>query len=108
MISSCERLWEFSQKGVVLKCSATLVAKIICGDNDYTEYIAIKYLAEHAADMPAPKLHGLEKFDCVRILFMTYFPSMTLKSMWSKLTLDVKVSIQKQLDDIFVKLRSVP
>jgi hypothetical protein len=107
MISSCEKLWEFPTRGVVLKCNATLVAKIIRGNHDYTEYTAMKYLAEHAPDIPAPKPHGLAKFDSVRILFMTYFPSMTLESAWPKLTHEDKVSIQKQLDAIFIKLRSL-
>ncbi|PQE11966.1 kinase-like domain protein [Rutstroemia sp. NJR-2017a BVV2] len=44
----------------------------------------------------------------VRIMFMTYFPSMTLEAAWPKLTHEDKSSIQSQLNDIFIKLRSLP
>ncbi|KAH8795578.1 phosphotransferase family protein [Hyaloscypha finlandica] len=107
MILSCERLWEFPTRGVVLKCNANLIAKIIHGNNDYTEYTSIQYLAAYAPEIPAPRPHGLVKFDSVRILFMTYFPSMTLESAWPNLLHEDKVSIQKQLNDIFIKLRSL-
>lgn len=78
MVLSCERLWEFPTRGVVLKCNANLIAKIIRGNDDYTEYTSIQYLAEYAPEIPSPRPHGLVKFDGVRIMFMTYFPSMTL------------------------------
>jgi hypothetical protein len=107
MILSCERLWEFPTRGVVLKCNANLIAKIIRGNNDYTEYTSIQYLAEYAPEIPTPRPHGLVKFDSVRIMFMTYFPSMTLESAWPNLLHEEKVSIQKQLNDIFIKLRSL-
>jgi hypothetical protein len=107
MILTCERLWEFPTRGVVLKCNAHLIAKIIRGNDDYSEYTSIQYLAEHAPEIPAPRPHGLVKFDSVRIMFMTYFPSMTLESAWPNLTHEDKMSIQKQLNDIFVKLRSL-
>jgi hypothetical protein len=107
MILSCERLWEFPTRGVVLKCNANLIAKIIRGNDDYTEYTSIQYLAEYAPEIPAPRPHGLVKFDSVRIMFMTYFPSMTLESAWPNLMHEDKISIQKQLNDIFIKLRSL-
>ncbi|RDW91203.1 hypothetical protein BP5796_02368 [Coleophoma crateriformis] len=107
MILSCERLWELPTRGVVLKCNTNLIAKIIRGNSNYTEYTSIQYLAEHAPEIPAPKPHGLVKFHNVRILFMTHFPSMTLESAWPKLIHEDKISIQKQLNDIFIKLRSL-
>jgi aminoglycoside phosphotransferase (APT) family kinase protein len=39
---------------------------------------------------------------------MTYFPSMTLEVAWPKLTHEDKGHIQSQLNDIFMKLRSLP
>lgn len=108
MISSCERIWEFPTRGVVPKCNSSLVAKIVRGNDDYTEYTSIEYLAEHAPAIPAPKPHGFVKFNNVRTLFMTYFPSMTLEPAWPKLAHQDKVSIQIQLDDIFIKPRSLP
>ena len=107
MILKSEKLWELPIRGVVLKCNTNLIAKIIGGNDDYTEYESIRYLAEYGPDIPAPRPHGFVKFDAVRIMFMTYFPSMTLESAWPKLTHEDKTSIQKQLDDIFIKLRSV-
>jgi hypothetical protein len=80
MILSCERLWEFPTRGVVLKCNANLIAKIIRGNDDYTKYTLIQYLVEYTPKIPAPRPHGLIKFNSVRIMFMTYFPSMTLES----------------------------
>jgi hypothetical protein len=41
MILNCERLWEFPTRGVVLKCNENLIAKIIRGNDDYTEYTSI-------------------------------------------------------------------
>lgn len=107
MIPDCERLWEGLTRGVVLKCGDNLVAKIIRGNDDYTEYTSLQYLAEHAPDLPVPKPHGLIRFDSVRIMFMTYFPSITLEKAWSSLTHDNKVLIQHQLDEIFCKLRQL-
>jgi hypothetical protein len=91
---------------VVLKCNDKLAAKIIRGNDDYTEYTALTYIAEHAPERSAPKPHGLVKFDNVRIMFMTYFPSMSLESAWPKLTHEDKMSIQLEFNDIFLKLRS--
>jgi len=105
MISDSEKLWEGPTRGVVLKCNDNLVAKIIRGNSDYTEYTSLQYLAEHAPDIPAPKPHGLVRFDSVRVMFMTYFPSTTLEKAWSNLSHNNKVLIQCQLDEIFCKLR---
>jgi hypothetical protein len=70
-------------RGVVLKFNDNLVAKIICGNSDYTEYTSLQYLAEHAPDIPAPNPHGLVKFDSASVMFMTCFPSTTLEKAWS-------------------------
>ena len=105
MISESEKLWEFPTRGVVLKCNEDLVAKIIRGNDDYTEYTSLQYLANYAPHIPAPKPHGLIKLDNVRIMFMTYLPSTTLEKVWSSLNHDNKVIIQHQLDDIFTDLR---
>ncbi|TVY90888.1 hypothetical protein LAWI1_G005203 [Lachnellula willkommii] len=107
MILSCEKLWEDPSRGVVLKCNPRLVAKIIQGNDDYTEYTSLKYLEEHAPDIPAPRPHGLVKFSSARIMFMTYFPSTTLESAWPNLTHENKLLIQHQLNDIFLKLRAL-
>lgn len=45
MISTSEKLWENSLKGVILKCNEEIKAKIIRGNEDYTEYTSIQFLA---------------------------------------------------------------
>ena len=65
-------------------------------------------LSEQADDLPFPKPHGLVRFDSARVMFMTYFPSMTLEVAWPKLTHEDKGLVQSQLNDIFMKLRSLP
>ncbi|KAG4430155.1 hypothetical protein IFR05_014365 [Cadophora sp. M221] len=80
MISGSEKVWEGQTRGVVLKCDENLVAKIISSNDDYTD---------------------------VRIMFMTYFPCITLEKAWGSLTHDDKVLIQQQLDEIFCKLRQL-
>ncbi|TVY50381.1 hypothetical protein LCER1_G007878 [Lachnellula cervina] len=109
MILSCEKLWEglAGTRGVVLKCNPRLAAKIIQGNDDYTEYTSLQYLEEHAPDIPVPRPHGLVKFGSARIIFMTYFPSTTLESAWPNLTHENKLLIQHQLNDIFLKLRAL-
>jgi aminoglycoside phosphotransferase (APT) family kinase protein len=83
------------------------VAKIIRGNSDYTEYTSLQYLAQHAPDLPVPKPHGLIKFCGVRVMFITYFPAMTLEDAWPNLEHESKVSIQNELNDIFTKLRTL-
>lgn len=79
IICSAKTLFEWPVRGVVLKCNDEIAAKIMFGNSDYhyTEYTAIQYLASHAPHIPAPKPHGLIKLANVRIMFMTYFPSMS-------------------------------
>lgn len=107
MLLSCQKLWEFPIRGAVLKCNKNLVAKVICGNDDYTEYTSIQYLAKYAPEIPAPRPHGIVKLHGVQIIFITYFPSMTLESAWPNLTHEDKISIPTQLNNIFIKLRSL-
>ncbi len=65
------------------------------------------YLAEHAPDIPALRQHGLIDLDPYKVTFMTYIPSMTLTKAWPTLTLEDKVYIQRQLGDIFGRLRTL-
>ncbi|TVY15400.1 hypothetical protein LARI1_G006764 [Lachnellula arida] len=106
MISTCERCWD-DMRGVVLKCNGSIAAKILSGTHDYTEYTALQYLALHMPDVPAPKPLGLVTFSGCRIMFMTYFPSMTLEQAWPNLNHENKLSIQQQLETIFSRLRSM-
>jgi len=102
-----QKLWEFPVRGVVLKCSDQIVAKVIMGFRDSTEYTSMQYLAEHAPDIPAPRPHGLIDLHPFTVIFMSYIPSMTLTKAWPTLTHENKVSVQHQLDDIFGRLRKL-
>ncbi|KAJ9312544.1 hypothetical protein DTO271D3_7246 [Paecilomyces variotii] len=100
-------LWEFPVRGVVVKCSEEVVAKIITGHRDYTEYTSMQYLEEKASDIPAPRPHGLIALGPFRVIFMSYIPEITLATVWDGLTPQEKRSIQDQLDVIFVRLRNL-
>jgi hypothetical protein len=101
------KLWENPVRGVVVKCSDEIIAKVVTEDDDYTEYTALQYLAKHAPDIPVPRPHGLVKFEPFCAMFMSYIPSMTLTEAWPKLTHEGKISVQHQLDDIFNRLRAI-
>jgi len=105
MISCSEKLWDSSHNRAVLKLSDSLVAKIIRGNNDYTEYTSLQYLQEHAPELPVPKPHGLIRFHTVQIMFMTYIPSLTLEEVWNSLTHENKTLLQSQLDEFISNLR---
>ena len=108
VILESEKLWEGPARGVVLKCTDNIAVKIVRGEADiHNEYAAIEYLAKYLPDIPAPKPHGLIKLDNTFLLFMTYFPSTTLKSVWDTLDYENKIMIQRLLDDIFTKLRQL-
>lgn len=101
------KLWESPIRGVVVKCNEDIVAKVITGNKDSTEYTSMQYLADQAPDIPAPRPHGLIAFGPFRVIFMSYIPGMTLTQAWPNLTHDEKLSIQRQLDDIFCRLRTL-
>lgn len=101
------KLWENPVRGVVVKCSEDIVAKVILGDQDYTEYTSMQFLAEWAPNIPLPKTHGLIAFGPFRVIFMSYIPDVTLAKVWPNLSHEGKLFIQKQLEDIFRQLRSI-
>lgn len=101
------KLWENPVRGVVVKCNDDIVAKVILGNRDYTEYTSMEFLAERAPDIPAPRPHGLIAFGPFRVIFMSYIPDTTLAQVWSGLSHEGKLSIQQQLEGIFCRLRSL-
>ncbi|KAJ9302758.1 hypothetical protein DTO271G3_132 [Paecilomyces variotii] len=100
-------IWECPVRGVVVKCSEDIVAKVITGHRDYTEYTSMQYLEEKMPDIPAPRPHGLIALGPFRVIFMSYIPDMTLATVWDGLSPQEKRSIQDQLDDIFRRLRTL-
>lgn len=106
LILQSERLFELS-RGVVVKCSEDLVVKVFPDSRDLTEYHNLQYLADHASDLPVPRLHGLAMLGSYRVMFMSYIPGVTLATAWPDLSHEAKLSVQKQLDHIFSRLRSL-
>ena len=68
---------------------------------------SMEYLEKKAPDIPAPRPHGLIAFGYFRVIFMSYIPDMTLTQAWPSLSQKGKLSIQRQLDDIFCRLRAI-
>lgn len=101
------KLWESPVRGVVIKCNEDIVAKVILGNRDYTEYTSMQFLAERAPDIPAPRAHGLIAFGPFRVIFMSYIPGITLAQAWPSLSHEGKLSVQQELEDIFCRLRSL-
>ncbi|EGE02750.1 hypothetical protein TEQG_01787 [Trichophyton equinum CBS 127.97] len=99
------KLWENPVRGMVVKCNEDIVAKVITGNKDYTEYTSLKFLAKQAPDVPAPRPHGLVAFGPFRVMFMSCIPGMTLAKAWPSLSHEEKLSIRGQLDEIFRRLR---
>ena len=93
---------------MVFKWNGEYVIKLKREMGDFTEYTSLMYLAKHAADIPAPRPHGIVKMSGLFIIFMTYVPSITLENTWHKLNKSQKSSIRDQLDRIFIRLRSLP
>ncbi|OJJ73694.1 hypothetical protein ASPBRDRAFT_41394 [Aspergillus brasiliensis CBS 101740] len=101
------QLWQSRIRGMVVKCNEEIVAKVITGNSDYTEYTSMQFLEERAPEIPAPKPHGLVAFGPFRVIFMSYVPGTTLTKAWPNLSHEDKLTIQRQLDDIFCSLRQI-
>lgn len=101
------KLWESPARGVVVKCNEDIVAKVVTGNKDYTEYTSMQYLMKHAPDIPAPRPHGLVAFGPFRVIFMSYIPGTPLAQAWPGLSHKEKLSIRRQLDEIFCRLRTL-
>lgn len=107
LICNSPKLWENPVRGIVVKCNHDIVAKVVLGNRDYTEYTSMQFLAERAPNIPAPRPHGLIAFGPLRVIFMSFIPDVPLSAAWPKLSHEGKLSIQQQLEDIFCRLRSL-
>ncbi|GKZ29603.1 hypothetical protein AbraIFM66950_005757 [Aspergillus brasiliensis] len=101
------QLWQSPIRGMVVKCNEEIIAKVITGNSDYTEYTSMQFLEERAPEIPAPKPHGLVAFGPFRVIFMSYVPGTTLTKAWPNLSHEDKLTIQRQLEDIFCSLRQI-
>lgn len=107
LLRASNTLWAFSYRGAVFKCGDKIAAKVMEGgySNIRNGYSTMKFLAENAPDVPAPRPHGMVCMGSCNITFMTYFPSSTLGAVWKTLQLEQKLSIQHQLDEILERMR---
>lgn len=108
LLRGSRKLWESPVRGMVVQCSESIVAKVVVGNRDSTEYASMKFLAERAPDIPAPRAHGMVALGPFSVIFMSYVPGITLSQAWPILSHDGKLSIRRQLNDIFHRLRSPP
>ncbi|KAJ5579837.1 uncharacterized protein N7459_005822 [Penicillium hispanicum] len=102
------KLWEGPARGIVVQCSDNIVAKVVVGNEDSTEYTSMQFLAKQAPEIPAPRVHGFIALGPCGVLFMSRVPGITLAQAWPTLSHDGKLSIQQQLEEIFHRLRSLP
>lgn len=88
-------------------CGAKVVAKVVWGAEDFTEYTTLQYLQQNKTNIPASRPLGLLRVRPVSVLFMSYFPGKTLEDAWPSLSTDQKASVQDQLRAIFDNLRTL-
>ena len=109
LINASEIIWKNGHRGgvAVLKCSADVLMKMVPNFEDFTEYTTMQYLAEHAPEVPFPKPLGLITLEKMAYIFMSFIPGPTLETAWPQLLSEQKVSIRRQLNFIFLKLRGL-
>lgn len=109
LVEQSEIIWKpkFGTHKIVLQCSPDIALKIILNMDDFTEYTALQYLEEHKPNIPAPRSLGLIRLGKCFLIFMSFVPGTTLEAVWPELDDSLKRSIQAQLNDIFVDLRSL-
>ena len=86
-IAASELIWQCTACSghAVVKCSSTIVLKIVPQVEDFTEYNSMLYLARHGADIPAPKALGMVTSNSIAYIFMSLAPGMTVDRVWPKL-----------------------
>jgi hypothetical protein len=92
------KLWENPVRGVVVKCNDDIVAKVILGNRDYTEYTSMEFLAERAPDIPAPRPYGLIAFGPFRVIFMSYIPGTRIIQRYTNR--EKRVNVEKSLPNL--------
>lgn len=97
-----------SDDNIVLETDSGIAIKFLGLHRDLTEYTTLQYLRDHAPAVPIPEPHGVIKTDMYYLLFQSRLPGSTLQSVWPSLCTLQKVDIQQKLNDILLKLRSLP
>jgi hypothetical protein len=105
----CEILWKstFPRNKMVFKCGPDIVVKAIRNADDYTEFTTLQYLEKNKPTVPAPRPLGLLRTNRISLVFMSYIPEMTLGEIWTQLDFTQKISIQNQLNQIILDMRSL-
>lgn len=96
----------FGTFSIVLKCSPTVALKIVLNLDNFTEYTTLQYLEIHKPNIPAPRPLGLIRLGKCILIFMSLMPGTTLGVVWQELDDSLKRSVQQQLNDILIELRS--
>ena len=90
----------------VAKLSDDIIIKVTAFSQT-NHYKALQHLERYAEGVPAPKPLGLIQLAPIVIMFTSYIPKITLTNIWPKLAYEQKISVQGQLEDILVKVRSI-
>ncbi|KAF2671111.1 hypothetical protein BT63DRAFT_453495 [Microthyrium microscopicum] len=91
----------------LLRVNLDICIKTIPDDEDLTEYSTLEYLVLHKPDFPAPKPYGVLRMQNTHFIFMSYYPGVTLASVWKILSPSSKGHIQTQLSNLLIDLRSL-
>lgn len=92
----------------VFRVSDTIALKVTTQKSAVRESRTLHYLEEHLPDFPAPRSHGLIQLGRYCLLFMTFMGSHSLKEVWPQLDNAQKRGISTQLDNLMLRLRSLP
>ncbi len=109
IIKISEIIWQFKAccDHAIVKCSANIVAKIVLSFENYTEYISMQYLVQHASDISTSKSLSLMSSNRTSYIFMFFVLNLTVNQIWLQLSRDQKVSISDQLNDALLRLRAL-
>ncbi|KAL2814771.1 kinase-like domain-containing protein [Aspergillus granulosus] len=109
LIKASEILWKgpSASHKMVFKCNASIVLKAVRDMTDFTEYTTLQYLRQHRPEIPIPEPLGLLRLNGIVLIFMSYRPGDTLTNVWPTLDKAQKQSIQEQLNEILIDLRSL-
>ena len=91
----------------IVKISNNVVVK--CGPSiDICELQTLDYLSPFRPKIPTPESFGALSIGTWTYLFMSYIEGTPLDKVWPKLSSELKVSVQSQLEQILCHLRKVP
>jgi hypothetical protein len=100
-----KKIWGWTERAVIYIGEGLIVK--IGGDLDHDEGGAMRFLAERAPSLPAPRCMGLITIGKKSLLFMTKIPGDTLEHRWPTLNAESKVDIQRSLNEAVSILRNI-